>query len=372
MSELSSQTTSPRRLHSFDILRGFFIFLALLEHYTYYNNVWFRYFFKNHEATSTSYSFYQNIQGRSLPMDDILYYLALYFVPWVSQIYLTLAAFNLGQRSKMEFRLVMGSKLKIFLLLFIFFTLENFLAAPNFGGALSLYPIQTWMLLLSALTLIYALTGTIGVIVWMFIGLGVQAMPTELMDMIEAILQVLWHPDFEIDARPHYFWVSSCLGLLSARLYYTQKLNTLPKLFIMLATGALLCLPYWLGDQGFSVDRYDVFKTEHDLSFFAAGNLFLWGAQIILLSLALMTEHLKLSRPLPILTYLGIASLPIFALHRIFYIHIYGPIREFLGAKFMYIPEVTFLGQAFAIVLLVALVWWVGRTRLSKLIMERA
>lgn len=372
MPELSSQNTSSGRLHTFDILRGFFIFLALLQHYTYFNNVWFIYFFRNGEALSTNYSFYQDVVGKALAMDNILYTLAINFIPWVSQIYLTLAAFNLSKRNQLEFRSTMGGKLKVFLLLFVFFTLENFVVAPNFGGAISLYPIQTWMLLLSALTLVYAIFGTFGVIGWMLIGLVIQLLPTELMDMIEGVLQVLWHPDFEIDARPHYFWVSSCLGFLLGRLYYTKKLNQPSRLAGLCVFGFLMCLPYWLGDTPFTVDRFDVFKTEHDLSFFIEGNLFLWGAQIILLSMALTLEHFKLSRPLPVVTYLGIASLPIFALHRIFYIHIYGPIREFLGAKFMYVPTNHFWAGASAIALLTILVWWIGRTKLAKLIMERA
>ncbi len=372
MPESNTQDTFSGRLHTFDILRGFFILLALLEHYTYYNNVWFLYFFKNTGALEASYSSYSSVVGKALPMDGILYFLSITFIPWVSQIYLTLAAFNLSRRDKLSFRTVMGAKFKIFGLLFLFFTLENFLVAPNFGGALSLYPIQTWMLLLGALTLIYGIFGTPGVIVWMVVGLITQALPTEIYDQVEGLFQVLWHPDFEIDARPHYFWVSSCMGFLIGRLYYNGKLNSIKPLVGMTVFGVLLCLPYWLGDRPFTIDLYNIFKTEHDLSYFLEGNLYLWGTQLILLSFALKLEKLKLSRPLPLLTYVGIASLPIFALHRIFYIHLFGPIREFLGAKFNFIPENTFLAGASAIAILIVLTWFIGRTKLAKLIMERA
>lgn len=372
MPEFNTQDTFSGRLHTFDILRGFFILLALLQHYTYYNNVWFLYFFRNGGALEASYSFYGDVVGKALPMDDILHFLGVTFVPWVSQIYLTLAAFNLSKRDKLDFRLVMGGKFKVFTLLFLFFTLENFVVSPNFGGALSLYPIQTWMLLLGALTLIYGIIGTPGVIGWMILGLIVQAMPTELIDQVEVLLQVLWHPDFEIDARPHYFWVSSCMGFLIGRLYYSKKLSGLKPLVAVAIFGIALCLPYWFGNAPFTVDRYNIFKTEHDLSFSLPGNLYLWGTQLILLSLALQIEKLRLARPLPFLTYVGVASLPIFALHRIFYVHIFGPVREFLGAKFEFIPTTNFWAQAFAIILIVLLTWFIGRTKLAKLIMERA
>ncbi len=372
MPELKTQDTFSGRLHTFDILRGFFIILALLQHYTYYNNVWFLYFFRNGGALGASYSFYGDVVGKALPMDGFLYFLSITFIPWVSQIYLTLAAFNLSRRDKLDFRLVMGGKFKIFALLFFFFTLENFLVSPNFGGALSLYPIQTWMLLLGALTLIYGVLGTPGVIGWMILGLIIQAMPTELMDQIEGLLQVLWHPDFEIDARPHYFWVSSCMGFLIGRLYYSKKLNNLKILAAMTLLGVSMCLPYWLGDTPFTVDAFNIFKTEHDLSFSLPGNLYLWGTQLILLSFALKIERMRLARPLPFLTYVGVASLPIFALHRIFYVHIYGPIREFFGAMFGFIPTTNFWAQALAIILVVTLTWFIGRTKLAKLIMERA
>lgn len=372
MPELNTQDTFVGRLHTFDLLRGFFIFLALLEHYTYYNNVWFLYFFKNQSALDSSYSFYNSVVGKALPMDNALYFLAITFVPWVSQIYLTLAAFNLSKRDKLEFRGVMGAKFKIFLLLFIFFTLENFVVSPDFGSALSLYPIQTWMLLLGALTLIYGVLGTPGVIGWMILGLIVQSLATEVFDHIEGLFQALWHPNFEIDARPHYFWVSSCMGFLIGRLFYTQKLNDLKPLFGLGILGVIMCLPYWIGDAPFTVDHYNVFKTEHYLSYTLEGNLYLWGTQLILLAAALKMEKLRISRPIPILSYIGIASLPIFALHRVFYVHIYGPCREFLGAKFNFIPEPTFVAEALAIILVVLLTWFIGRTKIAKLIMERA
>jgi hypothetical protein len=102
--------------------------------------------------------------GKQIASDNINYWLAIIFTPWVSQIYLTMSAFNLARKDQLSFSEGMTAKFKAFGLIFLYFVFENFIVAPNFGQALSFYPIMLWMVVLTLLSVIYRFLGIKGIV----------------------------------------------------------------------------------------------------------------------------------------------------------------------------------------------------------------
>jgi hypothetical protein len=88
------------RIVNLDFLRGLFIILALDQHFTYYINVWYVDYFRDAMALTSTYAVHFPMIGKTVPTDSINHWLAIVFTPWVSQIYLTMAAFNLAKKNQ--------------------------------------------------------------------------------------------------------------------------------------------------------------------------------------------------------------------------------------------------------------------------------
>ena len=125
------------RIHCLDFLRGFFVFLALWQHFGFYLNYWYINYYQGWSFWGELFQPHSPFVGNAIPADRVGYLAAWFFTPWVSQIYLFLAAFNLAKPSQNTNR---NQKVGIFVGLFLLFTFENFIVAPNIGEALSLYP----------------------------------------------------------------------------------------------------------------------------------------------------------------------------------------------------------------------------------------
>src|SRR5690606_37368483 len=124
---------------------------------------------------------------------------AWFFTPWVSQIYLFLAAFNLAKRNHLELRQNISKKLIVFFSLFFVFSVENMIVAPNIGEALSLYPLQTWMLILVVILGIYSWIGEKGIWIVFSLGLAKFMLPLDSMyGVIEEVVRENLHQNFEI------------------------------------------------------------------------------------------------------------------------------------------------------------------------------
>jgi len=95
--------------------------LALDQHFAYYLNVWYVDYFRDAIALGTTYAHLLPQIGKNLSTGPIEYWLALIFTPWVSQIYLTMSAFNLAKKTQDEFRQKLIEKIKILGLIFLFF-----------------------------------------------------------------------------------------------------------------------------------------------------------------------------------------------------------------------------------------------------------
>lgn len=327
------------RITHFDLLRGFFVLLALYQHYGGYFNYWMVYYFRESaETIALYYSSFADYQGVRLPMDTISHHFATFFIPWVSQVYLTLAAFNLARYKGDDFNKRFPMKLKIYGVLFIFFFLENFTVAINLGNALSFYPIMAWMVILSAIAVVFRYLGPIGVALLGLLTFTRFLMPeVYLSDQFASFAQYWVHPDFEYEARLEYYSASGCMGfLLGYCFYHRPDIRLIFKLSFVL--GVLLMIPWIIWGEPYIVQRLDVYAGEHDLAKDFLGTLYILGTQMLFLMSFLWLEARGVFIKIPLISWVGFYSLFVFGFHRIFFIHIAGPLWAYVLGVWLELP----------------------------------
>ncbi|MBY0413530.1 MAG: hypothetical protein K2Q18_05165 [Bdellovibrionales bacterium] len=284
-------------------------------------------------ALTSTYAVHFPMIGKSISSDFYNHLLAIIFTPWVSQIYLTMAAFNLARKNQSDFSEGLTNKLKIFGLILIYFVFENFLVAPNFGQAISFYPIMLWMIILGSISFVYKFLGIRGVIVFTLLAMLRFIVPVEyLSDFFEEVVQNSIHPGFEYDARIEYFILSGCLGFLMGHVHYHKNSYKNRKDFLFMGMGILFVLIYVLIGDPFTVPYDDVFRTEHDLARTFSGTAYIIGVQAILISFFLWLESKNIKIRIPLINWIGIYSLLIFALHRIFFVKLIMPVSIAFGS----------------------------------------
>ena len=345
----SGQNTAPR-LVNLDFLRGFFVCLALLQHITYYFNVWYKYYFNPREATIELYAVHMPYLGRSIPMDDLVYWLAIIFTPWVTQIYLAMAAFNLATRPRTEFVAVFPKKLSIFLLLFVFFTVENFIVSPDFGEAISFYPLQAWMVILALLAVAYRYTGVYGIIGLLVLSLLDLAIPdTGLVEVFVQLMQSEVHVSYEYNARVGYFLSSGCMGFLLGYAHFQRPDLANRKDLVTMAIGALLVLIWVFVGDAYEVNRYEIYETENLMIKTFENALYVFGLELIVLGAFLYMERRGLrwnAGILRVFVWIGVHSLMVFALHRVIVVHLIMPWHVFLSSV---LDEPLFFSSVFGL-----------------------
>lgn len=321
------------RIVNLDFLRGLFIILALDQHFTYYINMWYVDYFKDTMALTSTYAVHFPMIGKQVASDTINHWLAITFTPWVSQIYLTMAAFNLARKDRMTFASEIGSKFKIFGLIFLYFVLENFVVAPNFGQAISFYPIMLWMVILGILSLAYKYLGIRGVMVFTLLACLRFIIPVELIsEGFESLIKTKIHPGFEYDAKFEYFVLSGCLGFIMGYVHYHLPTYKHNKDMLFGFLGLALVAIYALIGDTFTVPYDDFFITEHDLARTFSGTAYIIGVQAILISFFLWLEKKNIKLNIPLFNWVGIYSLLIFALHRIFFVKLIAPTSVMIGS----------------------------------------
>ena len=332
MKKNNSDELRPR-LVNLDFLRGLFIILALDQHFTYYINMWYVDYFRDTMALTSTYAVHFPMIGKQISSDYFNHLLAIIFTPWVSQIYLTMAAFNLAQKDQLTFGIEIGNKFKIFGMILLYFILENFIVAPNSGQAISFYPIMLWMVILGFISLIYNYVGIRGVLIFTLLTLLRFVIPVEyLSDFFEEVIQGRIHPGFEYDARFEYFVLSGCLGFIMGYVHYHMPLYKHKKDLLFAGLGALLVLIYVLIGDTFVVPYDDFFRTEHDLARTFSGTAYIIGIQAIVISAFLWLEKKNIKMNIPLINWVGIYSLMIFALHRILFVKLIAPISIMIGS----------------------------------------
>lgn len=360
------------RIVNLDFLRGFFILLALQQHFTYYINMWYVDYFRDTMALTSTYAVHFPMIGKQIASDNLNYWFALVFTPWVSQIYLTMAAFNLAKKDQASFSEGMTSKFKVFGLIFIYFVFENFIVAPNFGQAISFYPIMLWMVVLGALSLVYKFLGIRGVLALTLISMLRFIIPVELIsDLFEEIVKTTIHPGYEYDARLEYFILSGCLGFIMGYVHYHRPSAKHNKDFLFGLLGVILVLIYIAFGDRFVMYKDDFFRTEHDLARTFSGTAYILGVQAIIVSAFLWLERKKVRINVPLLNWMGVYSMLIFALHRIFFVKVIAPTSVLVGSLFNRVLTASTIEVYIYIFITLALCYFVKVSPISDIILQK-
>lgn len=359
------------RIVNLDFLRGFFIILAMDQHFTYYINMWYVEYFRDAIALTSTYKVHFPMIGHQVATDKANMLLDWIFTPWVSQVYLTLAAFNLAKYTQSVLRDSLGSKVKLYLLIFLFFVMENFIVAPNLGQAISFYPIMLWMFVLSILGLVFSFVGIWGIIVLTVLSFFRFLIPVEMLsDLFQEIIKANIHPGFEYDARLEYFFTSGCLGFLMGYVHYHKPLLKNMKDFYFAFAGLVMIAFYVAWGDPYFQDAANVFLHEHDLSRTFSGTLYILGVQAVLISAFLWLEKQSIQLNVPVVNWVGRHSIFIFAFHRIFFVRILAPLSVMVGA----ITGRTLGASIWEIYLYVgitiAVCYFIKKTRMGELILQ--
>jgi hypothetical protein len=329
----NGEETSGTRIVNLDFLRGLFIILALDQHFTYYINMWYVEYFRDAMALTSTYKVHFPMIGHQIATDSFNQLLDFIFTPWVSQVYLTLACFNLAKRSKTIFAEGLFTKLKTYALIFIFFLMENFVVAPNTGQAISFYPIMLWMVVMAILSIFYSYFDIYGVLVLAVISLFRFLLPVDMVsNLFQNMIGYGIHPGFEYDARIEYFFTSGCLGFIMGYVHYHRPNVKKVKDLYFILMGIVFVAFYMAYGDRYIVDPANVFLHEHDLARTFSGTTYILGVQAILISAFLWMEKKGIQWNVPVFTWVGIHSIFIFAFHRIFFVRILAPLSVMLGS----------------------------------------
>ncbi len=295
--------------------------------------MWYVDYFRDAITLTSTYAVHFPMIGKQISSDYLNHLLAIIFTPWVSQIYLTMAAFNLAKKNQQAFVNGLSSKFRVFGMILLYFILENFIVAPNTGQAISIYPIMLWMLVLGLISLIYSYMGIRGVLGFTIFGLLRFIVPIgDLSDLFEEVMQGSIHAGFEYDARLEYFVLSGCLGFIMGYVHYHMPVYKNKKDFLFACFGAILILIYVLIGDPFVVPYDDFFSTEHDLARTFSGTAYILGVQSIVISAFLWLEKKNVKLNVALINWIGTYSLMIFAFHRILFVKLIAPISIMIGS----------------------------------------
>lgn len=360
------------RLNNLDFLKGYFILLALYQHFCFFTNVWFTNYFYEFFLIDTTYSHFANMVDQVLPVTEANTFLHRWFTPWVSQIYLMLAAFNLSIRKGEEFNKQYFSKIKIFGILFLFFFMENFLIARSYGDVFVLYPLLTWMIVLSIIATLYRYWGLKAVVLAFTVHLLKWVLPADQWtDSFVKFMELKFHPGFYIDARIDHFFGSGCIGFIYGHIFFHSKINDLKKYFIPFTIGIGLAAYWRYFGPAFYIDRENVLATEHLATESVSGTLGIWGIQLYVVSLFLYLEKVKnISIKAPIINWVGIHSLTPFSIHRVFFIYMLMPTIVYIYAKFniVLVNSLPFIWFCVGITVFVS--WFIRKIKMHQIIFK--
>jgi hypothetical protein len=356
---IKKNNISDTRIVNLDFLRGFFVVLAMFEHYSFFLSKWYIENFKEFAAVKTTYISHFAYLGKSLPADKVLFILGAIFIPWVSQVYLALASFNIAKNTQEKLKENIGPKAKMLLVLLGIFYVENFLVSYDFGQAISFYPIMLWMVVLLVINLVYAYSGVKGVVFLTFISLTRFMFPMEaISDGFENMMKIYVHPSFDYDARIEYFITSGCIGFLLGYLHHQKKETANRKDLILFVLGLFLVVIYYIFPNEFLLDAHNAYHYEHEHAKTILGSLYLWGIEISVISLFLYLERKNIKFNSKFFNWVGYNSLFIFLCHKLFFLRIVMPITLFIYAQLGWGLSVTFY-EMISYTLIVLFMCWV-------------
>lgn len=347
------------RIQCLDFLRGFFVFLALWQHFGFYINYWYVNYYQGWSYWGELFEAHVPFVNIQISVDYLSHLAAWFFTPWVSQIYLFLAAFNLAKPSSHKNK---NQKIAVFCGLFLLFTFENFIVAPNIGEALSLYPLQTWMICLILIFIVSDKFQEKGIWFLFFTGLCLSILPADnLINSFEQMGREYIHTNFEIDARPHYFLSSACLGYLFGRSWWISRLDNWKQ---WLVASTILILLWIIFGQEFNVNPSDVFASEHDQAKNIFGLFGIHGIELLIVGTFLFFYRKGFDVRIKFFNWIGRYSLLVFFLHRIIFTKIIMPIRMLVYNVWEFKIEAHFYEFWFYILIIVFCAWLTRKLRI--------
>lgn len=317
---------TPKRYQIFDSLRGFFLFLALLEHFGFLMNHIIVGYYEPHYFGSINLPI-NPLQGL-LPTDGFLSWLMKFFGAWVSQIYLSLATLNLGLKYKELDQKRFRRNTIRFSFLFVLFTLEKFIIGRNIGEILSPNPLQNWMIVLIFLNCsLYYLKDIKTYIISSILGIVHFILPIDsFFRSLEVSLQQI-HLEFSLEVRPDIFLISGLIGLIFG--IALEKLES-KKLKILAALSFIIIVIVNFFTPEYPIDRSNILLYEYDWSYNFLGSISIWSTIVFICSLACLLELKNKLTRWPLFNQIGKDSLWFFVFHRIFFIYLFIPFRLFI------------------------------------------
>ncbi|MCB9730185.1 MAG: hypothetical protein H6744_12830 [Deltaproteobacteria bacterium] len=343
------------RIHALDFMRGLFIVLACIQHFSGFLNEWYPPYSPMAHANA---------------VDDVLHALIWTLTPAGDHLFLFLAAFNLASRRQAEFRPTYHRKLRFYAVLFGFFLFEPFFVESSLGAALTFGPLLAWMIILATLATLHYRFGVRGVIAGTAVYLVLHVLPLgEWSGEAELTLRRwLELPDWRYESRLDIFFGAGAAGFLLGYWYHHGPGQLAARMTRAFLLGALLFVPWLLFGTGWTVLRAHIWVNEYVLAETHLGLLSIWAANIMFASACLLFEHTVRPLRLPLLNWCGVFSLLIFSMHRAFFVHVLTPLRAYVAARADLPLHNSFPEVCVFIALTLLAAWGVRRSRILAIL----
>ncbi|MGL6048491.1 MAG: hypothetical protein ACRC16_00560, partial [Aeromonas salmonicida] len=249
-----------------------------------------------------------------------------------------------------RFRPQLGGKLVLFASIILMLYVEGLVIAPNFGEAISFYPVMLWMCLLALFSLVYAWFGIRGMLVLTVLSLlldqfGVQT----LLGNIDSWMKLHVHPDYELDARLDLFMASGCFGFLYGWCWH-QRPQWRDRLNGLVLTLSLIALVIYLAfGESSSVELSDIYANEHELALDMTGRAGIWGMEFLVIGAVLWLHQRNINLCWRPLNWIGMYSLTVFIFHKSIFVHLWGPLLLWWTAR-----QGTILPNSFGLIMLLS------------------
>jgi hypothetical protein len=329
-----------------DVVRGFIIVLACLEHFGAALNTWYITTFDPSQIVNlwqnpkevSLYLFHSSWLGHPLPVDRLMSTVCIALTPWLTHLFIALSGYNLARTSRVDHQSSYATKLKLFAFLFFLFVAENQIISPNFGMGLALFPVSVWFLILSVLLIMDVMLSLKWIMaiflfsVFLNLTLAVQGRDLHLFNtMIEWI-----HPWAHGSTEPLNFFPDAILGFILGRSFGQIKGTISSKKKNILISGVIVftLVAFYFCKDSFKIDPEMLFAYDDILFYKPSGQLFILGILTSCLILIDKFQNLRIPTFFRPLIWVSLHSLGIFFIHRIVFIKLLAPLRLHLGSYF--------------------------------------
>jgi hypothetical protein len=189
------------------------------------------------------------------------------------------------------------------------------------------------MIIMSLIAILYRYFGIKSIVVLGIISLFRFFMKeSNIGDEIQLWGQSHIHPSFEYDARLEYFLTSGCVGFLLGFIHYHVIEWKSFKDYVGIAIGSILFIIWYIYGEPVVLIHTNAFAREHDWAVSPSGYCLIIGLQVLVISLFLKLEQKNVTFNWPIINWVGMNSILVFALHRVLFVKVIAPIIVLIGS----------------------------------------